>query len=115
INLRHSTDDLYLFSDRQGYTLGYGLQWKGSAIVIDNKVQNPYLLTTKVKPAKLNVNAQNNWLNPVSREIQSTTPLRLSFSNNPNEDLQIYQGKFFNDYGVAGTEAFYKYLTKLST
>ncbi|WP_228150070.1 protein FilF, partial [Acinetobacter baumannii] len=115
INLRHSTDDLYLLSDRQGYTLGYGLQWKGSAIVIDNKVQNPYLLTTKVKPAKLNVNAQNNWLNPVSREIQSTTPLRLSFSNNPNEDLQIYQGKFFNDYGVAGTEAFYKYLTKLST
>ncbi|WP_445535378.1 putative pilus system protein FilF [Acinetobacter sp. G18] len=119
-NLHHSTDDLYLLSDRQGYTLGYGLQWKGNAIIItgtggNQVVQNPYLLTSKVKPAKLNVNAQNNWLNPISREIQSTTPLRLSFSNNPNEDLQIYQGKFFNDYGVAGTEAFYKYLTKLST
>lgn len=60
---------------------------EGSAIVIDNKVQNPYLLTTKVKPAKLNVNAQNNWLNPVSREIQSTTPLRLSF--------QIIQTKIY--------------------
>lgn len=114
-NLRHSSDELYLLSDRQGYTLGYGLQWKGSAVVIDNKVQNPYLLTSKVKPAKLNVNAQNAWLNPVSREIQPTTPLRLSSSDNPNEDLQIYQGKFFNDYGLAGTEPFYKYLTKLST
>jgi len=114
-NLRHSSDELYLLSDRQGYTLGYGLQWKGSAVVIDNKVQNPYLLTSKVKPAKLNVNAQNAWLNPVSREVQPTTPLRLSSSDNPNEDLQIYQGKFFNDYGLAGTEPFYKYLTKLST
>lgn len=115
INLRHSADEFYLLSDRQGYTLGYGLQWKGNAIVINNKVQNPYLLTSKVKPARLNANAQNGWLNPISREIQSTTPLRLSTSNNPNEDLQIYQGKFFNDYGVAGTEPFYKYLTKLST
>ncbi|GAM33107.1 hypothetical protein P23_3650 [Acinetobacter calcoaceticus] len=114
-NLRHSSDELYLLSDRQGYTLGYGLQWKGGAVVIDNKVQNPYLLTSKVKPAKLNVNAQNAWLNPVSREVQPTTPLRLSSSDNPNEDLQIYQGKFFNDYGLAGTEPFYKYLTKLST
>ncbi|WP_192455589.1 putative pilus system protein FilF [Acinetobacter oleivorans] len=114
-NLRHSSDELYLLSDRQGYTLGYGLQWKGSAIVINNEVQNPYLLTSKVKPAKLNVNAQNAWLNPISREIQPTTPLRLSPSDNPNEDLQVYQGKFFNDYAVAGTEAFYKNLTKLST
>ena len=118
-NLRHSTDDLYLLSDRQGYTLGYGLQWKGDAIIGgtggSQVVQNPYALTSKVKPAKLNVNAQNNWLNPVSREVQSTTPLRLSFSNNSSEDLQIYQGKFFNDYGLAGTEAFYKYLTKLNT
>lgn len=114
-NLRHSSDEFYLLSDRQGYTLGYGLQWKGNAIVINNEVQNPYLLTSKVKPAKLNVNAQNAWLNPISREIQPTSPLRLSASDNPNEDLQIYQGKFFNDYGVAGTEPFYKYLTKLST
>lgn len=115
INLRHSADEFYLLSDRQGYTLGYGLQWKGNAIVINNQVQNPYLLTSKVKPARLNANAQNAWLNPISREIQPTTPLRLSTSDNPNEDLQIYQGKFFNDYGVAGTEPFYKYLTKLST
>ncbi len=115
INLRHSADEFYLLSDRQGYTLGYGLQWKGNAIVINNQIQNPYLLTSKVKPARLNANAQNAWLNPISREIQPTTPLRLSASDNPDEDLQIYQGKFFNDYGVAGTEPFYKYLTKLST
>lgn len=115
INLRHSADEFYLLSDRQGYTLGYGLQWKGNAIVINNQIQNPYLLTSKVKPVRLNANAQNAWLNPISREIQPTSPLRLSASDNPNEDLQIYQGKFFNDYGVAGTEPFYKYLTKLST
>lgn len=115
INLRHSADEFYLLSDRQGYTLGYGLQWKGNAIVINNQIQNPYLLTSKVKPARLNANAQNAWLNPISREIEPTTPLRLSASDNPDEDLQIYQGKFFNDYGVAGTEPFYKYLTKLST
>ena len=39
----------------------------------------------------MNINAQNAWLHPISREIQSNTPLRLSTLDNPNEDMQIYQ------------------------
>jgi hypothetical protein len=110
-NLRQSVNSMYLLADRQGYTLGYGLQWNG----VKKDLTDPLNLLRNVKPVKMNVNAQNAWLHPISREIQSTTPLRLSLSDNPNEDLQIYQGKLFNDYAIAGNEFVYKSLTNLST
>ncbi|MDB0117133.1 protein FilF [Acinetobacter baumannii] len=107
--LRRAANSMYLISDRQGYSLGYGLQWKG------NNVTNAIALLSKVKPVKMTANAQKNWINPISREIQSNTPLILSISDDTNEDLQIYQGKFINNHAVAGTETFYKGLTQLST
>lgn len=110
-NLRQSVNSMYLLTDRQGYTLGYGLQWNG----VKKDLTDPLNLLRNVKPVKMNVKAQNTWLHPISREIQSTTPLRLSLSDNPNEDLQIYQGKLFNDYAIAGNEFVYKSLTNLNT
>jgi len=109
--LRDSVNSMYLVTDRQGYTFGYGLQWNG----VRKDLTDPLNLVRKVKPVKMNVNAQNTWLHPISREIQSTTPLRLSPSDNPNEDIQIYQGKLFNDYAIAGNEFVYKTLTNLNT
>ncbi|MBJ8499215.1 putative pilus system protein FilF [Acinetobacter oleivorans] len=109
--LRDSVNSMYLVTDRQGYTFGYGLQWNG----VRKDLTDPLNLVRKVKPVKMNVNAQNTWLHPISREIQSTTPLRLSLSDNPNEDIQIYQGKLFNDYAIAGNEFVYKTLTNLNT
>jgi len=110
-NLRQSVNSMYLLADRQGYTLGYGLQWNG----VKKDLTDPLNLLRNVKPVKMNVNAQNAWLHPISREIQSTTPLRLSLSDNRNEDIQIYQGKLFNDYAIAGNEFVYKTLTNLNT
>ncbi|MFV7441115.1 protein FilF [Acinetobacter pittii] len=110
-NLRQSVNSMYLLADRQGYTLGYGLQWNG----VKKDLTDPLNLLRNVKPVKMNVNAQNTWLHPISREIQSTTPLRLSLSGNRNEDLQIYQGKLFNDYAIAGNDFVYKTLTNLNT
>lgn len=109
--LRDNINSMYLLSDRHGYSFGYGLQWSG----IRKDLTDPLDLRRKVKPVKMNINAQNAWLHPISREIQSNTPLRLSTLDNPNEDMQIYQGKLFNDYAIAGSEVAYKSLTNLST
>ncbi|MDM1021907.1 hypothetical protein QSV37_16655 [Acinetobacter sp. VNK23] len=111
-NLRHSMANFLLLSDRQGYTLGYGQQWRGPATIASDLVLAPYVLVTKVKPVKIQVNAQNAWLEPVNREIQSNQPLRFSLNANANEDLFLKQGKFMNGYAVAGTEALYKQLIK---
>ncbi|MFV5616536.1 protein FilF, partial [Acinetobacter baumannii] len=109
--LRDNINSMYLLSDRHGYSFGYGLQWSG----IRKDLTDPLDLRRKVKPVKMNINAQNAWLHPISREIQSNTPLRLSSLDNPNEDIQIYQGKLFNDYAIAGNEFVYKSLTNLNT
>lgn len=111
-----------MLTDREGYAMGYGLQWRGDATLYkDDKgnvtgVAPPVLLWTKAKPMQMLVAPQQNgWLNPISKDIQSTQPLRLSVDSNANNDLQIYQGKFMNDYAVAGSEGFYKQLTRSTT
>ncbi|KXZ64075.1 hypothetical protein AVENLUH5627_03142 [Acinetobacter venetianus] len=111
-NLRHSMGNFLLLSDRQGYTLGYGQQWRGAATVTNNLVVAPYVLVTKVKPIKMQVDAQNEWLEPINREIQSDQPLRFNLNANVKEDLLIKQGRFMNGYAMAGTEALYKQLIK---
>ncbi|EHU1358760.1 protein FilF [Acinetobacter baumannii] len=121
-NLRHMMANIFMLTDREGYAIGYGLQWRGDATLYRDKNGNvtgvapPVLLWTKVKPLQMVVAAQQNgWLNPISKNIQSTQPLRLSVDSNVNNDLQIYQGKFINDYAVAGSEGFYKQLMRSTT
>ncbi|EEY75787.1 hypothetical protein HMPREF0012_03409 [Acinetobacter calcoaceticus RUH2202] len=121
-NLRHMMANMFMLTDREGYAMGYGLQWRGDATLYkDDKgnvtgVAPPVLLWTKAKPMQMLVAPQQNgWLNPISKDIQSTQPLRLSVDSNVNNDLQIYQGKFLNDYAIAGSEGFYKQLTRSTT
>jgi hypothetical protein len=109
-NLIHSMGSFNLLSDRQGYVIGSGQQWRGAATIINNMVSPPLVLINKVKPVKLQVNAQNEWLNPISREVNATKPLHFSLNNNMNDDLMLYQGKVINDTTMPGTEAFYKKL-----
>jgi len=112
-DLLHSMGTFFLLSDRQGYTIGYGQQWKGPATISNNLVVAPIALITKVKPTKLQINAQNEWLNPITQQVNTATPLRLNVAeNNSDEDLFINQGKLVNRNTIAGTENIYRQLIK---
>ncbi|MBJ9723490.1 protein FilF [Acinetobacter calcoaceticus] len=120
-NLRHMMGNMFLLTDRQGYGFGYGLQWRGDATLSKDDKGNilgvlpAIILLTKSKPVQMVASAQNGWLSPITMEIQSSQPLRLSVDSNANNDLQIYQGKLINEYAVAGNEGFYKQLTRTTT
>ncbi len=110
--LLHSMGSFFLLSDRQGYTLGSGQQWRGSATLVGSYVTLPYILTTKVKPNRMQINAQNGWFNLISQEVNPSQPLRLSLSANATDDVLINQGKLMNGNTIAGTEPVYKQLVK---
>ncbi|MGA6138160.1 hypothetical protein ACPER7_17950 [Acinetobacter dispersus] len=112
-NLLHSMGSFYLLSDRQGYIFGYGQQWRGPATIANNLVREPFILTTKVKPRKMQLNAQNNWFNPISQAIDTDRGLNLSTSNNVAENLLIKQGKMINGNTIAGTAPYYRQLMGL--
>ena len=112
-SLLHSMGRFFLLSDRQGYTLGYGQQWRGKPLIENELVAPPVALISKVKPFKIQVNAQNTWLNPISREVEGNRPLRLSLNVNSAEDLLIKQGKLLNGSVIVGTEPLYKQTLKL--
>lgn len=112
-NLLHSMGNFLLISDRQGYILGYGQQWRGPATITNDLVLAPYVLTTKVKPQKMQVNAQNTWFDQIGKMINSSQPLRFNLNNNAAEDLLLKQGKMINGTTIAGTESIYKQLNKL--
>lgn len=112
-NLRHSMGNFLLLSDRQGYILGYGQQWRGPATITNDLVLAPYVLTTKVKPLKMQLNAQNVWLNQITQSINPDQKLNFSLSNNAAENLSIKQGKVINGNTIAGTAGIYRQLMKL--
>lgn len=112
-NLLHSMGAFFLLSDRQGYTIGDGQQWKGAATITNGLVVAPITLITKVKPIKLQVDAQKDWLDPINMQVNTNKPLRFKISeNNSAEDLLIYQGKLINRNTIPGTTNFYKQLIK---
>ncbi|MDC4738979.1 protein FilF [Acinetobacter baumannii] len=107
-NTQHVIGNLFLLSDRQGYTFGYGLQWKGTSTTTSNSTVTAVMeVLTKSKPAQLTANAQTTWLDPLQAEIKSTQPFHLKASANTSEDLLIYQGKLLNDSFIAGRESLY--------
>ncbi|MCH7387630.1 hypothetical protein MMO39_09995 [Acinetobacter modestus] len=112
-NLLHSMGNFLLLSDRQGYILGYGQQFKGPATIVNGLVLAPYILSTKVKPVKMQLNAQTGWLNSIERTINSSQPLRFSLNSSSTNDLLITKGKIVNGNTIAGTESIYRQLTKM--
>lgn len=115
-NTQHVFGNLFLLSDRQGYTFGYGLQWKGTSTITSQVAISAVLnVLTKSKPIQMIANAQTTWLDPIQTEIKSTQPFRLKTSSNTNEDLVIYQGKLLNDSLIAGRDSSYLALTNTKT
>lgn len=115
-NTQHVFGNLFLLSDRQGYTFGYGLQWKGTSTIASQVAISAVLnVLTKSKPTQMIANAQTTWLDPIQTEIKSTQPFRLKTSSNTNEDLVIYQGKLLNDSLIAGRDSSYLALTNTKT
>lgn len=109
-SLIHSMGEVFLLTDRQGYAIGTGQQWRGPASFLEGKLYPPLLLITKVKAQKVQINAQNSWLNPLTREINSNQPLRFSLTANAAEDLKFKQGKLINGHTIPGTEYIYRLL-----
>ena len=109
-DLIHSMGEVFLLTDRQGYTIGTGQQWRGPASFIEGKLYPPSVLITKVKAQKVQINPQNTWLNPINREINSNQPLRFALTTNPSEDLKFKQGKLINGHTIPGTEYVYRLL-----
>ena len=112
-SLLHSMGSFFLLTDRQGYTIGTGQQWRGNATILSDKVTVPYILTTKVKPQKMYVNAQNRWFDPLNRAVNMTQPLHLSLNDNVAEDILIHQGQLINGNVIPGTAAVYKQILQL--
>lgn len=115
-NTQHMFGNLFLLSDRQGYTFGYGLQWKGTSTISNQiAISSIFNILTTAKPTQMIANAQTTWLDPLQTEIKSTQPFRLKTSSNTNEDLVIYQGKLLNDSFIAGRESTYLPLMNTTT
>ncbi|OTG96799.1 hypothetical protein [Acinetobacter sp. ANC 4973] len=103
-----------LITDRQGYTFGSGLQWKGAAtgdLAAISSVNAE--LIRKVKPVRMTALAQEHWINPINKKIDQNYQLDVADVN--SQPLIISQGKLFNDYMMAGREQFYKLLTNKTT
>ena len=113
-NLLHSMGSFFLLTDRQGYTFGTGVQWRGNAKIQNDKVVPPYqYLTTTAKPIKTRIDAQNTWFDPITKQVKSQHPLRVSVVDNATSDLLINQGALLNNNIIAGSEAIYKQALQL--
>lgn len=99
--------NMYLLTDRQGYTLGYGLQWRGKPD--ESTSELAYLtLIRKYAPTKMTGQAQKTWIDPLSKALSSAQPFRFSLNSNSNEDLKIFQGKLLDNYVIVSTDTLYK-------
>lgn len=99
----------FLMSDRQGYTHGYGIQWRGIPERTGESVGVALDLLTQSNPLIMRAKAQENWINILNKRIGTGEKFKFVTSN--NENMIINQGRLINDYGVAGSDAFYKFLT----
>lgn len=105
-----SIANMYLVTDRQGYSMGYGMQWVGVPQKVEGSPFSDSLLKfdllNQVLPQKLNVVAQQDWISPLSRKIAK--PLEFKSDSNATDKLEIYQGALVNNTNIAGTEYMYK-------
>ena len=103
-----------LITDRQGYTFGSGLQWKGPMTGSLSTISGINAeLIRKVKPVRMTAQAQSHWINPVNKRIDQNYQFDIADVN--SQPLVVTQGRLYNDYMIAGKENFYKLLTKKTT
>ena len=95
-----------LMTDRQGMTFGSGLQWKGK---VDQQLTTiggvNVILLTQVRPTRLTAAPQGNWIDPLTKEIDTKRNLGYRFDAeeaNANP-LIIKQGTLLADKMVVGT------------
>ena len=110
---KHLFGHFMLITDRQGYTFGSGLQWRDTQLKLATSTATTLggvnaELIRNVKPVQMTAYPQDTWINPVAKSI--TVPYKFNVSDSSNA-LELYQGKLFNDYVIAGKEAFYKLVT----
>ena len=103
-----------LITDRQGYTFGSGLQWKGPMTGSLSTISGINAeLIRKVKPVRMTAQAQSHWINPVNKRIDQNYQFDIADVN--SQPLVVTQGRLYNDYMIAGKEKFYKLVTQKST
>lgn len=111
---KHLFGHFMLLTDRQGYTFGSGVQWRGLAKSGLTSIAgvNAELLRS-YKPTRMTALPQNHWINPLNKRIDQNYYIGVDDPN--SDDLIINQGKLYNDYMIAGKEKFYKLLTQKTT
>ncbi|HEX5380751.1 MAG TPA: hypothetical protein VFW61_00720, partial [Acinetobacter sp.] len=102
---KHLFGHFMLLTDRQGYTFGSGLQWRGLAKSGLTSIAgvNAELLRS-YKPTRMTALPQNHWINPLNKRIDQNYYIGVDDPN--SDDLIINQGKLYNDYMIAGKEKF---------
>ncbi|QIO09671.1 putative pilus system protein FilF [Acinetobacter lanii] len=119
---KESIANLYAITDRQGYSIGYAVQWRGVPLSVNNPISDigRINLLTQAVPEKLNTVASGkaetsiqNWINPLTDRIQN--PLILKKAIGSADQMNIFQGKLLNQKSIAGTEYMYKNLTGSTT
>lgn len=108
-NKKQLMGTFFVMSDRQGFSHGSGIQWRGIPTRDSETSAGTIDLILKTPPVMMYANAQSSLINPVNKKIASSE--QFLFTTSKNDSLYITNGRLINDYAVAGTDLFYKFLT----
>lgn len=108
-----------LMTDRQGMTFGSGVQWRGQVNQDLNTIGGVNLqLMLNVKPKQMTATQQDNWIDPITHEIDRKRQLGFKFDVDElgTEPLIVKQGTLLADKMVVGTGgAIYRALAGLNS
>ena len=105
--------NLYAITDRNGYSLGYTIQWVG--IPTDKEGFGRLQLLTQVSPNKLDTNLNESdlsvkdWIDPLTNKI--TNPLKFYSATTTSDSLDINKGQLFNQLTIPGNKFVYNNVT----
>ena len=105
--------NLYAITDRNGYSLGYTIQWIG--IPTDKEGFGRLQLLTQVSPNKLDTNLNESdlsvkdWIDPLTNKI--TNPLKFYSATTTSDSLDINKGQLFNQLTIPGNKFVYNNVT----
>lgn len=105
----HVFGHFMLITDRQGYTFGRGMQWRGTVENANLTSSRNALLLRQRKPIAMTAYPQQDWLNPATKKVGGD--FKFNVHDTANSQLNIHQGRLYNDYMIAGNPQFYKLLT----